>query len=188
VLMGSNTRDWAPAYRLQQLFWQDWLKPEEGLVSAARDTFAAAHHHVSHSRSNYNACFCTVLSLFFLKSGLCLLPVSVSATVLCIHDAATRVRHGDAFAAAPASHVALPCCCHFVGAVPSWQGSYKKGKPSEPTSDSTVVLDPLPHPDQVLHSVSFSPNYRGSVSLAYGGGAGVVRVHTVSAEVVPTGM
>ncbi|WIA08690.1 hypothetical protein OEZ85_008115 [Tetradesmus obliquus] len=72
--------------------------------------------------------------------------------------------------------------------VPSWQGSHKKGRASEPVPTSTVVLDPLPHPDQVLHSVSFSPNYRGSVSLAYGGGAGVVRVHTVSAEVVPTGM
>lgn len=72
--------------------------------------------------------------------------------------------------------------------MPSWQGSHKKGRASEPVPTSTVVLDPLPHPDQVLHSVSFSPNYRGSVSLAYGGGAGVVRVHTVSAEVVPTGM
>jgi hypothetical protein len=73
-------------------------------------------------------------------------------------------------------------------AVPTWQGSHKKGKPSEPSPGSTVVLDPLPHPDQVLHSVSFSPNYRGCLNLAYGGGAGVVRVHTVSAEVVPTGM
>jgi hypothetical protein len=91
------------------------------------------------------------------------------------------------FAAAPAAPVALPSnppAC----AVPSWQGSCKKGKPAEPSSGSTVVLDPLPHPDQVLHSVSFSPNYYGSVRLAYGGGAGVVRVHTVSAEIVPTGM
>lgn len=50
-----------------------------------------------------------------------------------------------------------------------------------------VVVDPLPHPDQVLYAVAFSPNYRGLAMLAAGGGAGLVRLHPVSAEVVPVG-
>jgi hypothetical protein len=50
-----------------------------------------------------------------------------------------------------------------------------------------VVVDPLPHPDQVLYSVAFSPNHKGRAMLAAGGGAGVVRLHAVSAEVVPVG-
>eukprot|EP00775_Hariotina_reticulata_P006327 gene6327-6562_t len=68
-----------------------------------------------------------------------------------------------------------------------WKES--KGKKNSTAADApaTVVLDPLPHPDQVLYAVSFSPNYRGVVMLAYGGGAGLVRVHLLSAEVVPVG-
>lgn len=50
-----------------------------------------------------------------------------------------------------------------------------------------VVVDPLPHPDQVLYAVAFSSNHRGRTMLAAGGGAGVVRLHAVSAEVVPVG-
>lgn len=50
-----------------------------------------------------------------------------------------------------------------------------------------VVVDPLPHPDQVLYTVAFSPNYRGLAMLAAGGGAGLVRLHAVAAEVVPVG-
>lgn len=53
--------------------------------------------------------------------------------------------------------------------------------------ESTVVVDPLPHPDQVLYSVAFSPNFRGLAMLAAGGGAGLVRIQAVSAEVMPVG-
>lgn len=49
------------------------------------------------------------------------------------------------------------------------------------------MVDPLPHPDQVLYAVAFSSNHRGRTMLAAGGGAGVVRLHAVSAEVVPVG-
>ncbi|KAF8072695.1 RPL3 [Scenedesmus sp. PABB004] len=51
----------------------------------------------------------------------------------------------------------------------------------------TFVQEALPHPWVVLHALAFSPNYRGVALLAYGGGAGVVRLHTMSAEVVPLG-
>lgn len=72
-------------------------------------------------------------------------------------------------------------------AVPSWkEGGYKRK--SETAPSTTVVVDPLPHPDQVLHAVKFSTNYRGLSMLAYGGGAGVVRLHSVSADVIPVGM
>lgn len=69
-----------------------------------------------------------------------------------------------------------PCCC--CAAV---------GKDARRAEAEPVVVDPLPHPDQVLYAVAFSPNHRGRAMLAAGGGAGVVRLHAVSAEVVPVG-
>lgn len=81
----------------------------------------------------------------------------------------------------------LPSACATWTTVPSWkEGGYKRK--SEAAQPTTVVVDPLPHPDQVLHAVKFSPNYRGLSMLAYGGGAGVVRLHAVSTDVVPVGV
>jgi len=83
------------------------------------------------------------------------------------------------------------CGCELL-CLPSTDPQYwKEGKSKKHSNaadtPATVVLDPLPHPDQVLYAVSFSPNYRGVVLLAYGGGAGLVRLHLLSAEVVPVG-
>jgi hypothetical protein len=39
----------------------------------------------------------------------------------------------------------------------------------------------------VLYAVAFSPNFRGLASLAAGGGAGLVRLHALAAQVVPIG-
>ena len=62
-----------------------------------------------------------------------------------------------------------------------------EGGAARKAESEQVVVDPLPHPDQVLYGVAFSPNYRGLALLAAGGGSGLVRVHAISAEVVPVG-
>jgi hypothetical protein len=63
-------------------------------------------------------------------------------------------------------------------------GGKRKAAAAPPAA---VPVDPLPHPDQVLYAVAFSPNQRGLAMLAAGGGAGVVRLHAVTAQVVPVG-
>lgn len=57
---------------------------------------------------------------------------------------------------------------------------------SEPAAPQ---LEPLPHPYQVLYAVAFSPNVPpgGAAMLAVGGGAGLLRFHRVSADVLPVG-
>jgi hypothetical protein len=82
----------------------------------------------------------------------------------------------------PCSPAAPPPCCSLCPATGKDPGAAARRAEADP-----VVVDPLPHPDQVLYAAAFSPNYRGRAMLAVGGGAGLVRLHAVSAEVVPVG-